>query len=741
MGAAMKDANGKLLGATSFSYMAMDGGGWVTGIDIADDGTMVCRNDTFGAHVRSNSDREWRSLFLIGETFSESAFVFKNPAHWCYEVCVAPANSNVIYASAMGYLWKSSNGGTSMTRLNGYKRGNVDIEMSFGAADYARLGGQHMRVDPANANVVAFGHPVDGLYYTVDGGEKWVRHPDIPKPSSTIGITLVFDRTSTAIDGQTQTVCAVVAGQGTYRSTTGVSGRFVRMADGPSVASSMAASGGKLFIAGDGLNADSQLYVWTGSSWSLPAGVVGFGVALRPNVPQAIFVMTIGGVTNYASIDGGQTWKEPKLKWSIVSDDVPWLAWTKCDFFALGAMVFHPVLDRLIATNGIGVFTMDNPPLTGQESKRKWQSITKGIQQIIPMEVAAAPDGRVHVAVMDRAIFNFDRDSCGTQISRHGPDNSVTLRQGTSVDFAADDPGYVVTTFMGSGSISLSKDGGRSWQPLLSVPTFMQPKEGVVPFYAGSIAVGNAGNMVWVSNANGGVRTTRDGGDSWLKPSFQGTDMTGAYWHNAWFLRRRVVVADKANPGTFYVFCVGTGNDDSQDRAQIGLWKSTDGGINFIRIRNTLFSRYVTDFWHGKLKLVPGQANHLVWCVGPQNNYPTPPSDIGIFYSTDGGVNTRMLAGWKEPDDIAFGKAASGAYFPAIYVVGWRDGVHGLWRCIDFNPADLSGTWQNLARWPLGRYDENITLAADMTRFGRVYYAFSGGGVAYADYDYRLQLS
>jgi hypothetical protein len=183
---------------------------------------------------------------------------------------------------------------------------------------------------------------------------------------------------------------------------------------------------------------------------------------------------------------------------------------------------------------------------------------------------------------------------------------------------------------------------------------------------------------------------------------------------------------------------VGTGKDDSKDRAMQGLWKSSDGGVNFKRIRDSLFTAYVNDFWHGKLKLVPGKSDHLVWCVGPQGNYL---ADISISFSTDGGVTTRMLPGWQEPVDIAFGKAASGANYPAIYVVGWRDGVHGLWRCTDFNPASLKGTWQNLGQWPLGRDDTQVCLAADMTKFGRVYYGFNGGNVAFADYDYRMQLS
>jgi photosystem II stability/assembly factor-like uncharacterized protein len=737
----MRNSSGQLLGATKFSYLRMDGGGWVTGIDVADDGTMVSRNDTFGAHVRRNGDSEWISLFRIGETFPEATFVFKNPAHWCYEVCIAPTNSNVIYASAMGYLWKSSNRGETMTRLTGYKGGRVDIEMSFGAVDSARLGGQHMRVDPANPNVVAFGHPTEGLYFTVDGGTRWARHPDIPAPTTSVGISLIFDRASAVVNGQSQTVYAVVAGKGTYRSTSGLTGEFSRMADGPMVASALAMGGGKLFIVGNGLDSDSQLYIWSGSAWAQPAGVSGFAVVVRPTLPQVVIVMKIGGGAMHASSDFGQTWVEPKFTWSFAASDVPWLEWTKADWFALGSLAFHPALNRLIATNGIGVFYMDNPPITNQSTPKVWQSITKGIQQLIPMEITASPDARVHIAVMDRAIFSFDRDNGDTMVSRHGPDNTVTLRQGTTVDFAADDPRYVVTAYMGSGSISVSDDGGRNWRSLPSLPSFVHPQEGVTPFYGGSVAVGNAGNIVWVSNANGGVRVTKDGGQTWVKPSFQGADMSGAYWHNAWFLRRRVIVADKLNPGHFLLYCVGTGKDDAKDRAQIGLWKSTDGGINFIRIRNTHFSKHVSDFWHGKLKLVPGQSNHLVWCVGPQNNYPAEPSDIGIFLSTDGGVNTRMLPGWREPDDIAFGKAASGASYPAIYVVGWRDGVHGLWRCIDFNPANLSGTWQNLARWPLGRYDINIALGADMTKFGRVYYAFSGGGVAYADYDYQLRLS
>jgi photosystem II stability/assembly factor-like uncharacterized protein len=736
----MRGSNGELIGGARFGLLGMDGGGWVTGIDIADDGTTVTRNDTYGAHVRGPGDNVWTGLFSIGKTYREQDFVFKNPAGLCYEVCIAPTNSNVIYACAKGFLWKSVDRGASMTRLAGYKRGDIDTSMSFGAVDSARLAGQHMRVDPAGSDVVAFGHPVDGLYYTVDGGERWARHRDIPAPTTPIGISLVFDRSSPIVNGQTQTVYVVVAGKGTYRSTNGIGGHFTRMADGPMVASALAAGGGNLYIVGNGVEADTQLFVWTGSAWMQPPGIAGMGVAVRPSVPRTVIVMTAGGGM-FASSDAGANWTDQNISWSLFAEDVPWLGWTKSDYFALGSVVFHPTLNRLVATNGIGVFYLDNPPLARPAPKQRWVSQTKGIQQLIPMEIAAAPNGRVHAVVMDRVIFSFDRDRCSVQASRHGPDNLVILRQGCSVDFAANDPDYLVVVYQGEGSISQSSDGGRSWKPMPSVPRFTHSTEGSLALRGGSVAVSNAGNIVWVSTVNGGIRSTRDGGESWVKPSFGGNDMADAYWHNVYYLRRRVVVADKARPGTFYAFCVGTGKGDAKDRAMLGLWKSTDGGVNFSRIRDTLFTTFPVDFWHGKLKLVPGKADHLVWCAGAQGNYPTPPAEYGIYFSIDEGVTTRQLPGWQEPDDIAFGKAASGAAYPAIYVVGWRDGVHGLWRCIDFNPANLKGTWHNLGRWPMGRDDTNICLAADLTRFGRVYYGFSGGSVAYADYDYTMRLS
>ena len=73
--------------------------------------------------------------------------------------------------------------------------------------------------------------------------------------------------------------------------------------------------------------------------------------------------------------------------------------------------------------------------------------------------------------------------------------------------------------------------------------------------------------------------------------------------------------------------------------------------------------------------------------------------------------------------DIAFGKAAPGHDYPAVYVTARIDGRYGVWRSIDD-----AVNWVRIGEFPVGALDEVVAMDADKDVFGRVYLGFKGSG-------------
>ena len=104
--------------SNNWQTLDVGAGGWLTGIDIAPDGTMVVRTDTYGAYIWNGT--EWQQL--VTSTSMPAAFVAPTPtrAHnqGVYEIQIAPSNSNILYMMYDGYVFQSTNKGTTWTETS-----------------------------------------------------------------------------------------------------------------------------------------------------------------------------------------------------------------------------------------------------------------------------------------------------------------------------------------------------------------------------------------------------------------------------------------------------------------------------------------------------------------------------------------------------------------------------------------------------------------------------------------------
>jgi hypothetical protein len=100
----------------------------------------------------------------------------------------------------------------------------------------------------------------------------------------------------------------------------------------------------------------------------------------------------------------------------------------------------------------------------------------------------------------------------------------------------------------------------------------------------------------------------------------------------------------------------------------------------------------------------------------------------GLHRSTDGGATfTKITSCWAS-HTLAFGKAAAGAEYPALYMVGSTDTITAVYRS-----DDGAKTWVrvNDDRHQWGWI--GATIAADPRVYGRVYIATNGRGIQYGE--------
>src|SRR5689334_7716697 len=112
-------------------------GGWLTGIDIAPDGNMVVRTDTYGAYRWNGT--QWQQLVTTASMPAENVGV--GNAEGVYEIRIAPSSSSTMYMEYLGNVYKSINAGATWTKT-------AFAHVTEDPNDGHRMNGQKMAVDP-----------------------------------------------------------------------------------------------------------------------------------------------------------------------------------------------------------------------------------------------------------------------------------------------------------------------------------------------------------------------------------------------------------------------------------------------------------------------------------------------------------------------------------------------------------------------------------------------------------------
>lgn len=744
----MKDAAGTPLGSPIFDDVKIGAGGYLTGLDVADDGTVVYRCDTHGAGILEPGSTEWRQLMRAGITFPANQVEqydgndSGNSSTGTYDTAICATNSDIIYLVCMGWVWKSTDYGLT------FAHAGLQLPVGHGANLPDRYSRKRLAIHPTNSDIVMLGS-LQGLRYTTNGGTSWtlVSTASIPAPVSTgegsAGMAVAFDRDTPT------TVYVFSSGAGIYRSTTGPGGTFSLIASSPTQCADMQVqrTTGKLFVCGTVRGNDATLQSWNGTSWT-DHGLTAKSLALDPNDSNRVFALSSGSNVS-GSANGGASFGGYGATLTRVNNEIPWHVWTDEIFMSNGGSVYHPTEDKILLAEGIGYWECSNPSTSG--GSPTWVGKSAGIENMVGVQGTVDPNGRFHVAIHDRSHFVFERDGTDQYQATHGPApesaTGAAIQHSNRIDFAIDDPDFVVMASNNHGYYST--DGGQEWTRMTAQP----PELASLAAQCGEMVIGNSdGAILWLPASQCRPYYTLDLGETWEPVSLGATadaflDAGGTIGgYHAYYVCRQSILADKLNPGHFYLYLVGDGSGSAGDLATKGIWKSTDNCVTWTRIRSTLITLWVLDFWNVKLKQVPGKAGHFFYTVGQVGVAGDAQATTNLWYSTD------YMATWTEitpsPNEIrsfSFGKAAGSHDYPAIYasgeVGGGGDGG-GIFKCLDFNPAAPgSSTWTLVEQFPNGRFDEVNDVAGDMNVFGLYYLIFGGIGAMRARNVHTLRFS
>jgi hypothetical protein len=139
-----------------------------------------------------------------------------------------------------------------------------------------------------------------------------------------------------------------------------------------------------------------------------------------------------------------------------------------------------------------------------------------------------------------------------------------------------------------------STDGGDTWTQFGAVPTGVAGTH-----YNGAIAASSASNFVWVPFINAPrIYYTTNTGSTWTAATVTGVPTSGdTGWSNTFnnFVNRQNVCADRVTTNTFYAYNIGAVRDNSF----AGIYKSSDSGANWSRVKAGLIGAYARDSFNG----------------------------------------------------------------------------------------------------------------------------------------------
>ena len=665
------------------------GGGYVTGLvfNPREKGLLYARTDMGGAYRWDTGAEQWIPLTdWLGEKDWNLLGIDS--------LATDPVDPDRLYLATGTYTndW-AGNGAILRSTDRGRTFQRTDLPFKLGGNEPGRGAGERLAIDPADHSTLLLGTRKNGLWRSTDYGVTWSQVSSFPvKDGAGSGAGISFVTYGPA-GSKTVYVGVNDTSRPLYRSTDGGSSwqAVAGQPTGQMPQHGVVTADGSLYLSYS--NSIGPIDATTGSVWkytpaggawknvSPPQGSYGFsGLAVDPQKPSTVMVTTLDRWWPedeiYRTTDGGATWKALADKSARDASAAPyvgdrtghWMTALAIDPFDSGHALYG---------TGNGIWSSKDANASDSGGTSHWVSGARGLEETSLADAIAPPGGATLITSMgDQGGFRYGGSLTEVPAGRL---KNPLMSSSTDIDFAQSNPSMMVRVGRGGEQDgAYSTDGGSSWNGFKAEP--------VSSSQMGHVALAADGStIVWTEDGQVPYRST-DKGSSWSRVSGLGTDAE--------------VVADRSSGNTFYSLSGGT------------LYAGTDGGASFTARAGNLPS--------GRLTAVPGIAGDL-WIAG---------GGKGLLHSTDGGRTFTTLTTVKSASALGFGKAAPGASYQAMYLIGTVKDVTGVFRS-----TDKGATWlrvnDDAHQW--GAIGSVGVITGDPDTFGRVYVGTNGRGLQYGD--------
>jgi xyloglucan-specific exo-beta-1,4-glucanase len=715
------------------------GGGFSPGLlfSRAEKDLAYLRTDIGGIYRWDAAAKSWAPL---QDHFADSSYFGVE------SIAPDPIDADVVYAAVGMYL--SDQAAIIRSQDRGATWSVFPTRFRMGGNEDGRGLGERLAIDPNDTSILYFGSRCDGLQRSVDRGRNWSPVRSFPVKARRLaqdgtanaGISfVVIDPASGARVARSRTLFVGVADPAEthlFRSDDG--GESWSAVPGQPRAELLPAQAqidaqGILYITyvnGPGPNGVTDGAVYRldtrSNAWSditpdksrarPPGGYMGLSLDRQRSGVLAVATVNrwLPGDTIWYSIDHGESWRSlqelsqrdvsdtPFLKWGAEQADFGhWMAGVAIDPFDSSHMAY---------TTGATVYSTRTLLNTHHGREMPWKPWVEGVEETAVITLASPPAGPQLLSGFGD-ISGFAHDDLSVSPSTMFVD--PTFNNTLFLDFAAHSPNILVrggTARIARGAdrsdaitLAWSDDYGRTWTALKAPPLRHKNAQGVTQERRFDLA----GDTAIVTSADGAtfiVMTpvpllTRDRGKSW-------TAVRGLPGHAR-------IIADRVNANRFYAM-------DFDGRA---VFTSDDGGATFAALPTQGLPDSIREDepkdperpW--PLLATPGKTRDL-WFVARS----------GLFHSSDGGKEFETVKSKVTVEALAFGKAAQGRDYPALYAIGTHGELRAIWRS-----DDVGATWLrvNDAAHEYGRRFR--TISGDPRIYGRVYVGTDGRGIVYGD--------
>jgi hypothetical protein len=662
-------------------------------------------------------------------------------------IALDPTNPQKLYLAVGTYAESfGTNGAFLLSSNQGSTFTIVPAPFKMGSNDNGRNAGERLAVDPNQPATLYFGSRLNGLWKSTNSGTSWSQVTSFPVLTTTSGVGIVFVDfvTASGTSGSATPVIYVgVSDAGAapnnyatlYRSTdagntwaavpgapAGVTGLYVNHGVlGPDSAANTTA----LYMSyGNGVGPSNvtagALYKYTlppnsaptgAGTWtniSVPTGTArlagaqgGYGgIVLDPEVPGVVMASTLddyfysgnfAGDDIYRSTNYGATWVSLSAQGKTNNGSLsPWLAFGGSNITNVGtgnwpvALAIDPFNSaHFFYGTGQTLWTSTNVTASDLGTGPSFSVAATGVEECEVFTIASPPAGGYLISGL-ADIGGFVHTSL-TASPTGGMSANPVLTGTTGLDFAQASPLNVVRVGQhqtSSGTVTpphgaVSTTGGQtstSWTPFANMPAGTTKGNGTVAMAA------DASSIVWATS-DAPVAWSADSGTTW-------TASTGA-------IAQGHVYSDRVNPKKFYILSGTT------------LQISTDGGHTFTNANTSIpaNSQLTVSF----------AAEGDLWLATP----------TGLQQSTNSGTTFNAISGLSSTSNVGFGKAATGATYPAIYAVGTGAGGYGFYRSVN-----AGATWVQINN-TTQLYANISQIVGDEQVFGRFYLATNGRGIPY----------